>query len=341
MSNLSAAAELLAAKKRVLITAHTNPDGDALGSMVGMAHLCLKLGKEARIITPSKIPEFLQWLELPVPMVSSFAELSGWQPDLMVYLDCATPDRVGPDGAALAAGERLPGWDEVKILNIDHHYSNPDFGDVNFVDSKAGATAELVGLLAEHLGFQLEGALGEAIYLGLSSDTGSFSYSSTTPSLMSMAARIVGCGLKVEEFTEKNENNWSLGRMQLWGYLMQNIGHAADGRIVYTVISNALLKKFKCKASDIEGFVSFLRRIKGVRASLLVREKATVGSKISLRSMGGENSINVERVAALFGGGGHKSASGADLALPPDEAAEAVLEPLIKAVKAFEQKVNL
>ena len=332
------AAKILAAKKRILITAHVNPDGDALGSMVGMAHICLALDKEARIIVQSQLPEYLSWLEIPVPSVSSYAELSGWLPDLVVFLDCGAPDRVGPDGAALAAGERLPGWEDVQILNIDHHFGNPDFGDVNFVDVKAGATAELVGLLAERLGLELSGPLGEAVYLGLSSDSGNFTYSSATSSVMAMASRIVANGLKIEEFIEKSENNWSIGRMQLWGELLQNLGQAADGRIVYTVITNALLKKYKCKASDLEGFVSFLRRLKNVRASLLVREKNTVGSKVSLRSMGGASSVDVQKVAAAFGGGGHKSASGADVAMPPEEAAQAVLELLVAAVEEFEKK---
>lgn len=326
----AAAAALLASKNKILITAHTNPDGDALGSMVGIAHLSLALGKEARLVNFSKLPVFLEWLDIPVPVVGSYADLSGWVPDLVVFLDCGAPHRVGPDGGALADGERLPGWEGVKILNIDHHYGNPDFGDVNFVEPAAGATAELVGLLAEHMGQQLCGPLGEAVYLGLSSDTGNFSYSSSTPSLMAMAARIVANGLRVEEFIQKSENNWSLGRMQLWGELMQNLKQAADGRVVYTVITNALLKKHKCKASDLEGFVSFLRHLQEAQVSLLVREKSTAGSKVSLRSMGGSASVDVQKVAAAFGGGGHKSASGADVPMPPEKTAQAMLAVLLK-----------
>lgn len=328
-----AAAALLAAHNKILITAHVNPDGDALGSMVAVAHICLALGKEARLVNLSKLPVFLDWLEIPVPTVASYAELSGWRPELVVYLDCAMPGRVGPDGAALAAGERLPGWEGVKILNIDHHHGAQPFGDVNFVEPEAGATAELVGLVAEELGQELKGPLGEAVYLGLSSDSGNFTYSSATSSLMGMAARIVANGLKVEEFIQKSENNWSLGRMRLWGELMQNIGSAADGRVVYTVITGAILKKHKCQSSDLEGFVSFLRRLRGVRVSFMVRERAGgQGSKVSLRSMGGEDSVDVREVAALFGGGGHKSASGADMALPPERAAEAVLAKILEAM---------
>lgn len=329
----SAAAKLLASKQKILITAHLNPDGDALGSMAGIAHLCLALGNEPRLVNQSKLPEFLEWLELPVPLAHSYAELSGWVPDLAVFLDCGDAERVGPDGADLAAGKRLPGWEEVKILNIDHHYGNPEFGDVNFVRPSAGATAELVGELAEYLGQPLTGQLGEAIYLGLTSDSGNFTYSSATPSLIAMAARIVAGGLKVEEFTKKSVNNWSIGRMQLWGELMQNLQFSAEGKIVTTVITNAILKKHDCKAGDLEGFVSFLRHLKTAQVSLLVREKNSIGgSKISLRSMGGKDSVDVQKVAAQFGGGGHKSASGADVAMPPEEAAKALIVALEKAI---------
>lgn len=334
----SEAAALLASKQKILITAHLNPDGDAMGSMVALAHLCLKLGKEARMVNQSQIPEFLDWIELPVPLVHSYAELSGWVPDLAVFLDSGDSRRVGPDGAALAAGDRLPSWEEVKILNIDHHFGNPEFGDANFVEAGAGATAELVGELAEFMGQPLSGKLGEAVYLGLTSDSGNFTYSSATPSLMSMASRIVANGLKVEEFTEKSENNWSTGRMQLWGELMQNLQFAAEGKVVATVITNALLKKYNAKSADLEGFVSFLRRLKTARVSLLVREKSSVGSKISLRSMGGSASVDVQKVAAKFGGGGHKSASGADVALPPEEAVKTVMAALIEAVEQSEKQ---
>lgn len=336
----SGAADLLSSKQKVLITAHLNPDGDALGSMAAVAHLCLALGKEARLINQSKIPEFLEWLPLPAPLVTGYAELCGWVPDLAIYLDCGAPDRVGPDGAALATGKRLPGWEDVKILNIDHHVGNPDFGDVNFVEPSAGATAELVGLLAEYMGQKLEGRLAEAVYLGLSSDSGNFTYSSATPNLIGMAARIVANGLNVAEFTEKSENNWSFGRMRLWGELMQNIGQECGGKIVYAVITNALLKKYKCGAGDLEGFASFLRRIQGVMVGVLVREKSG-GSKASLRSMGISGSVDVQKIAAHFGGGGHKSASGADMDMPPHEAIGALLEVIIPVVEEFENSRSL
>lgn len=328
----AAAVNLLQKHSRVLVTAHANPDGDALGSMCAMARLCLLLGKEVQMVCASRIPDFLDWLPLPVPLRHSYAELSGWVPELAVFLDCGTPDRAGPDGAALAAGHTLPGWKQVEILNVDHHVDNPNYGRVNFVHPEAGATAELVGSMAEYLGHALKGELGEAVYLGLCSDSGNFSFSNTSPSLFAMASRIVKNGLKIEEFTEKYENNWSMGRMQLWGHLLLNLHFFADGKIVSAVVHNETLKKFGCKASDLENFASFLRHLQSAKVSILVREKAS-GSKASLRSMGGANAVDVQKIAALFGGGGHKSASGVEMQLPPNQAEQAIIKELLPVVR--------
>lgn len=317
--------------ERVLVSCHANPDGDAFGSLAALGHICLTLGKDVRFLCQSRTPEHLAWLELPAQLTHSFAELGAWIPDLLVCLDCADAFRGGPDLEEFFYGKRLPGWEGVASLNIDHHLGNPAFAGVNWVEPEAGATAELVGRLAESLGMRLEGPLGEAVYLGLNSDSGGFTYSSTTPSLIGMASRIVSQGLKVEEFTDKSENNWSLGRMQLWGEVLQNISTSADGRIASVIITGKLLKKHNCSASALEGLVSFLRRLEGVKASILVREK-NGGSKVSLRAMGGADSVDVRSVAELFGGGGHKAAAGIDMKLPPDEAARAVLEELEKAL---------
>lgn len=332
--DLSAAAALLRRKERALITAHANPDGDAWGSMCALAHICLALGLEARLSLTAPPPDFLSWLVSPVPLCFSHAELGGWQPDLAVFLDCGGPERCGPDNAALAAGRLPPGWAGVDILNLDHHGDNPYFGLVNVVEEGAGATAELAGLLAEALGLPLEGELGEAVYLGLTADTGNFTYAGATASVMDMAARIVRSGLKVEEFTARSENNWSMGKLRLWGELLQRLKFSASGRVVSLAVEQETLARHGCKAADLEGLASFIRRLRTAQVSLLVREKAG-GSKVSLRAKGGAGSPDLRRVAALFGGGGHVSAAGAALPLRPEEAEKAVLAALLPVLGEF------
>lgn len=332
--NPSISAEILSKHQKILIATHTSPDGDALGSLAAFAHICLQLDKDVRLLCQSPLPGYLNWLELPGEVHHSLSGLGAWTPDLLVCLDCGVPKRAGNDLDHFFNGKRLPGWEGIESLNIDHHMDNPGFATVNWVEPGAGATGELVGLLAEYMGLALAGKLGEAIYLGLTSDTGNFCYSNTSAGILRLAARIVENGLKVEVFTEKNGHCWSFGRMQLWGELIRNIRLFAGGQIVSSIIANSLLKKYGCAASDLEGFVSFIRQLKDVKVSLLVREKNSLGSKASLRSMGGENSINVQRVAAHFGGGGHRSAAGIEMSVSPEKAEKSILEILVPIVES-------
>jgi phosphoesterase RecJ-like protein len=323
--------ECLAGSRKILIGMHLGPDGDALGSLAGLGHICAALGKEARYYCQTEIPDNVRWLALPAPVARGFAELEGWIPDLLVLVDCASTRRAGAETEKFFADKRPPGWEHTKSLCIDHHFDNPRFADINYVE-EAGATAELIAALAKALDLPLKGDLGEAIYLGIMADTGNFTYSSTSPGLMRLAAEIVENGLNVPEFTQKRDNTWSLNKMHLWGELMQGLHSFADGRIVSVVISRGMMDRHNCRASDLEGFVAFLRQLRGVEVSLLLREKMNGGTKMSLRSTGGTHSVDVQAVAAYFGGGGHKSAAGAEPDIPILQAEARVLEVLLPAV---------
>jgi phosphoesterase RecJ-like protein len=330
------AAELLKGGRRILIGTHQGPDGDAVGSMAALGHICRALGLEVRLYCQSDLPDDLAWLPLPGPLAHSLDELRGWAPDRLALVDCGAASRASQEMADFFQGKKTAGLERKKIqtLNIDHHVSNPAFADLNWVEVAAPATAEIIARLARHLKLSYAGGLGEAIYLGLATDTGHFTYASTGAPSLRLAAEIIDSGLKVEELFEKYDNTWSLGRMQLWGELMQNLSLHADGKIVSTVISMATLRKHDCDTPDLEGFASFLRHLKGVEVSLLVREGATSGSKVSLRSMGGRSSVDVQAVAARFGGGGHRSAAGAVISFPINQVEAMVLEALIPAVTA-------
>jgi phosphoesterase RecJ-like protein len=317
--------------RNILIGTHLGPDGDAVGSLAGLGHICAALGKELRLYCQTEIPDDLHWLKMPAPEVHAFQELGSWVPDLLILVDCATARRAGTEMEAFFAGSRPPGWERTKSICIDHHFDNPHFADINHVE-EAGATAELVAGLARALNLRLEGDLGEAVYLGIMADTGNFTYSSTSPELMRLAAEIVENGLNVPEFTNKKDNNWSLDKMRFWGELMCGLHLFAEGRIVSVVITRGMMDRHHCGASDLEGFVAFLRQLRGVEVSVLMREKTDGGTKISLRSMGGANSVDVQAVAARFGGGGHKSAAGAEPDIPILEAEARVMEILLPAV---------
>ena len=322
----SRVAQSIAAGERILGITHANPDGDAVGSLMALGHIAVALKKQVRLYCATEIPPFLSWIESPAPFLHSLDELGGWQPDRIVFLDCADENRAGEEASEYIARHRKAPQEGVVTLCVDHHIANPSFADVNWVDSSMSAAGMMVGLLAEELGLQLSGNLGEAVFLALVSDTGSFSFGNTTALTLQLASKIVAKGLSIAEFTAKYENNWTLGRMHLWGSLMREVALHCSGKVVVSVVTDEHLERYKSHHTDLEGYASWLRRLRGSKVVILARSSHK-GSKVSLRSMG---DADVQEVAALFGGGGHKAAAGVDMLLPPNEAATMVLEAVCK-----------
>ncbi|MDR1686215.1 MAG: DHH family phosphoesterase [Desulfovibrio sp.] len=313
--------------RRILIAAHVGPDGDAVGSAAALAHIALHFGLDTRILLDSGGRGVRQATILPAPAVSCCAGLAGFVPDLVIFADCGDAARAGAEMQALIESGVFPGTEGARprIVDMDHHADNPGYGHINLVCPECAATAELVGRFAEYLGLPLAGGMGEAVYLGLVSDTGNFTFSNTSADSLSMAARIVAAGLDVADFTRRTENNWSPARMRLWGKLMSSVTLHAGGAVSCCLVRKAWLDKAGLSADDLEGFSSRLRCLQGVRVGLFVREDAEGKCRVSLRSVG---DVDVRVVAARFGGGGHPSAAGATLALDPDAAMRVMLEAL-------------
>lgn len=302
---------------RILVTAHAHPDGDAVGSCLALAWTLHALGKNVCVFNEDGMPGFLSFLEAPSPIVTSTDDLP-WPPELIAVLDCGDRARVGEKLQSL--------MDRVPTLDIDHHLANPDFGSAgNWAVPAASATGELVGLIALSLGVPMQGPLAEALYVALSSDTGNFSYGNTTPCALRLTALLREQGLDIAALREKLENNWSEAKLRLWGRLMAETSLQEEGKLAAAFVTRAVLAETGSRREDAEGFVEQLRRLVGVRVALLLREEEKDGrlfTKASLRSSGDDS---VRDVAAAFGGGGHKNAAGATLAMDAGSALEALL----------------
>lgn len=320
---------------KILIATHLSPDGDALGSLVGIGLIVEKYGADVRVLLPTGTPDYLSWLEIPWQSHKKLSGLVAWVPDLIITVDCGDAERAGPELASILGQGKLPSkaWSEFKSLNIDHHKGNPLFGNYNLVDIHKAATAELVGQVAKELDFPLDGLMGKALYLGIVTDTGNFSYASTNTYSHKLAGEIISKGLNVAEITSLLDNNWSIERMHLWGHLMSELNVHHEGSIAGIMVTNKLLKKFNTDKEALEGFASWMRRLKGVKATLFVREESSKQCKISLRSMG---DVDVREVAASFGGGGHVAASGALIKDTPEKSYSIVLRRLIDEVGPIE-----
>lgn len=318
-------AELLRRHDRILVAAHANPDGDAVGSSIALGWALRALDRNVLLYNATGFPEYLSWLHLPCPLLVSL-DLLPAPPDLVVALDSGEARRLGPDLCSLL--------DSVPSVNIDHHPGNPEYGSLyNWVDPGMSSTGEMVGMLAEALGVPLSGVLAESLYVALVSDTGSFAYDSTTPGSLRLAASLMENGLNVPSVRARLDNSWSEPKLRLWGRLMQEARLLEDGRLAVALVSRSLLDELGAVREDCEGFVEQLRRVSGVRVGLILREAGPDAdgracTRVSLRSSGADD---VRAVAAQFGGGGHRNAAGATVSLDMERTLTVML-PYIRHV---------
>ncbi len=309
-------ATLLCQYTHIVITAHKEPDGDALGSMLALAHGLKKLGKNVALMNATGIPTHLQWM-LPHPdCVHKKLHSIGFTPELVVVLDCGDAHRVGEDFS-----EKLLHFPSI---NIDHHIGNPNFGSVgNWADPNMAAAGQMVAAILNALNVTLTGAIAEAIYVAISSDTGNFSFDNTTAEILLLAAHLVYQGVKVAQIHQNISNTWSLARMRLWGDLMQEFVLERQGTIAYIVVSLNKRNTYNMNKEDLEGFVNNLRRLRGTQVTFMLREDSPKCCKLSLRSTG---AVDVRAMVSPLGGGGHRNAAGATLQCAPEEALHLALE---------------
>lgn len=319
-SPLAAIARLIRDTDDFLVASHFNPDGDAIGGIAAVGHILKALGKRFTLYNVSGLPERYEWLNLPAPVTSDVPNpLPAWT----LVLDCGALERVGEELAS-----RL---DPQRTLVIDHHLSNEGFGPVSWVDTTEPATAGMIAKLARELGVPLTGDLAEAVYLGVAEDTGFFTFGSTTPETLELIAELYRLGLRPGEINPRIQNQWTPNRLRLWSAVMATLELHHDGRMALLRVTDEMFKRTETTAEDCEGLVNFARKLRGVRMAVLLREKAPGSWKFSLRSHGDDN---VQTVAATFGGGGHKNASGGEIEADQDTAAGRLLAAIGEALNA-------
>lgn len=285
-----------------IVTAHHNPDGDALGAMCAVGYILKQCNKNFILYNISGVPFYLQDIPLPSRMYTQLADIpKEFIPESLIVLDISDPKRMGDELYSL-----LP---SLYSINIDHHHSCPAFGTVNYIDSSYAATGCIIGCIAEYLNIGLEGDLGECLYLSITEDTGNFRNTNTDTLSFTLASTIVKNGLNVGEFVHKYQNQWSLEKMKLWGFLLSSFTPYYDGQLLIMQVSETLLNTYGCLPEDIDGVNSFLMRIHNVRMVITLREISETdkqGVKASIRSYG----IDCIPLVQRFNGGGHKNAAG-------------------------------
>ena len=302
---------------RLLLTTHENPDGDALGSLLGMHLLLSQLGKDAAM--------FLAAEEFPLPHEYRFLSIDGvlnappadLAERLVVFLDCGNIDRMPVD--FLRA-------DGIRIVNVDHHHDNTRFGEVNLVDPAASCTAELVWRLAHELGAELTPPMAEALYIGLVTDTGRFMYRNTGAEAHRMAAELIEAGASPATVNRQVFESLPFRRIELLARGLARVERFDDGAITTTYLSRDDFLQTGADETDSEGIVDHLRSVEGTAVAVLVRDLLAEDRaglrKVSLRAVDGE--VDVSRIARGLGGGGHTQAAGFTTALEAPELLERV-----------------
>jgi phosphoesterase RecJ-like protein len=308
-------AELRAADK-LLLTTHENPDGDALGSLLAMHWILQQLGKDSLMyLSPDEFPlpwEYRNW---------TFGEgLVGSPPPdtaerTIVFLDCGNIDRMPVD---FLQAEGL------HILNIDHHHDNTRFGTVNLVVPEASCTAEIVWRLAKDLGAEITPPIADALYTGLVTDTGRFSYENTSPEAHRMAAELIEAGVEPHLIYRRLYEDLPFRRLQLLQRALASVQRHDDGAITVAHLMKDDYARTGALETDSEGVVDHMRAVEGTAVAVLVRELLADDRegqrKVSLRATDGR--VDVSRIARAFGGGGHPQAAGFSTALPYSELVE-------------------
>ncbi len=307
---LQAAQALAAAFKpgqRVCLTTHVNPDGDGLGSEVGLLHLLRAQGVDAIITNPTATPGRFQFLfdGLPGCDRSGQAIKELRRADLIVILDISDLGRLG----MLCDTVRDRG---VPVACVDHHVSDGALPPgPRYLDTGAAATGELIYEIAVANGWPVTREAGQGLYVALLTDTGGFRFSNTRPRTLRVAADLLETGVDPEQIYLDVYANAPEGRPRLFAEALQTLVVEPEHGLAWVTVPPGAIERLGVSSDDLDGVVEFPRSIEGVRMALLFREASQGRIKVSLRSVGG---VDVAEFAKRFGGGGHRKAAG--LAMP-------------------------
>lgn len=314
------AAKAISEFDQVLIAAHVNMDGDALGSVAACGYIMKRLGRQFALYSSTGVPRNMNFMHLPGHVHTSLDQLP-FAPQSAIFLDCSEAHRLG--------GELQEVYKSWPSVNIDHHPVDHGLGSVdNYIDSSAASTSQLVAYVALSMGMYLHGSLADSIALGLMTDTGGFCHGNTTADVFALCALLMRNGCGMSNIREQLQNNWCTERLRLWGKMFQRMRLEDDGAIALCWIEQKDLKEFDCGVEDLEGLVEWLRKIRGVRVAAIVREESGDRCKFSLRSYG---DTDVRAIAGSLGGGGHHNAAGGTINMDLHDG----VEVLIAAIKSY------
>ncbi len=302
----SETAQFLLRHDNFTILSHRRPDGDTIGSSAALCLGLRQLGKNAHVLYNAEVSPRFQWLH------QGLTKETAEEGDTVVSVDVASP------GMLPRAFEHLLG----KIaLRIDHHGSATSFTDAELVDAHSASCAEVVWDVLEKMGVTMDAAIGEAVYVGTSTDTGCFRYANTTAHTFATAAKCAAAGARVYELNQELFETNTLGRLKMQAWIVDHMKLLRGGEMAVIAIPKAVEEAIGVTEDDMDNISSFPRTVAGVKMAATLRETAEGDTKMSVRAVPG---CDATAVTVRFGGGGHKGAAGASVKLPMEEAVKAV-----------------
>lgn len=301
-------------RRRFVVTSHARPDGDGIGSALACGQILRHLGKEADVVMHDGVPRIYQSLPFADRVIRSECVPPN---DAVIVLECDSIKRT-----------LLEGLEDCFLISIDHHVSGRNFAQVNWIDSSAMATAELVYRMARLAGVPVDADIATCLYTALMTDTGSFMFAGTGEHTFAIARELVLAGADPAHCARNIYFGHSTAKLRLLGAALTNLHR--EGSLAWIWVTQEQMERFGAREEDCEGLVNYALSIGDVQVAVFFRELPDRRWRISLRSKG---EVNVSTVAEHFGGGGHKCASGCSLEGPMAVAVARVVERL-RAEKA-------
>ena len=321
-SKLDQIGRVLRENERFAVLSHIRPDGDALGSQLALALSLQQLGKKVRVWNEDGMLE--KYSFLPRADLLTKPPHAAEDVDVAIALDTAIQNRLG---TAFTAVRSAKIW-----INIDHHLSNPAYGDLVHVDPTAPATGQIIFDLIKSQGFPFDREIAENLYAAISTDTGSFQYPKTSVRTFEVAAELVCTGIDVGQLSQRLYENYPRRRVELLRELLRTMRFERDGRIASFSLALKTAAELQLLPEDNEGLIDHLRAIRGVIVAVFFEELADGKVRVSMRSK--SDAVDVCAICQKFGGGGHTLAAGARVRGTLAEVERNVLEEICDVVKS-------
>jgi phosphoesterase RecJ-like protein len=310
-------ADAIRARQRFVLSSHSRPDGDSLGSQLAMAFALRALGKDVTVVNfDAAAPPFMAFPGVPEIKIAPAVEGDF---DAAIIMECSDYARTG-----------VTGFDKFFTINIDHHPGNTGYGQINWFDQSAAACAEMVFDVVQALGVEMTIEIATHVYVAILTDTGSFHFSHVSPRTIDICRQLLEAGVDPVRIARQVYDSSSVGRLRLCGAIMHGMRVDATGRIAVLQLDHAMARTSAATYDDTDGIINQPLTVKEIQAVVFLKQADGDEYRISMRSKG---TVDVGAIAKEFGGGGHKNAAGCTASGSIDELRQTFVGKIARAIE--------